>query len=382
MNITIQRKELSAALNRIAPAVGGGKCFPILQTAHIRCLHADSSIITLTANVLDLAISTTAECTAEEAGAVALPFTRLRKILAALPEEDGDTIRLQQAPRGGPVTLTTCEPSGAGVTSHIIPMDAAEFPQPPQPDAAKCAEFTTTEKELQFSLATLLGAASTDESRHVLNGIHITASGHTATFEATDGRRLAQIALTDNNGIRGASPAADFILPSAAARAAASLLAGDTICNLAADHTTFSLTCKAVAISGRLIAGKFPDTAKVIPNTKKAAAAALDREAFADLVCRAAGMEKEPHLRLTLSQDGTATVQWSAGGVGDWQETRRCITTARDFTVTVAAPYLTFLASLTSPELTLHFTDSASPLVFTSPKDHLTYVLMPLRTTD
>ena len=73
----------------------------------------------------------------------------------------------------------------------IMGLAEEEFPRFPQPDGAKTLKIE--QAVLRDMLRKTAYAASTDETRYVLNGVYMSFKGDKLTVVATDGRRLALV---------------------------------------------------------------------------------------------------------------------------------------------------------------------------------------------
>lgn len=377
MNITTTKKDLLAALKRISPAIANGKgALPILSCVHLR-IQTDGAQCTgtLTATNFDLTITTAAPIVADEPGALAIPAKRLQTFLTALPADDSSDISLTYDAKAQILTISTINNAGDGSTARILCMDPAEFPAPPAEPWEHADELTIPEKDLHHILSLTIAAASTEQERYVLTGVHFHWHVGTLTAESTDGRRALRI----QRPCQGTPGEASVILPTAAAAAALPLLSGDTPASFRSRVTTFQITTAQAVLTGRFIEGKFPDIEKVIPQKKGATTHTLSRPIFCEMIARASSMEREPTLKIHLSSAGTLTTEWTCADVGERRETQHATTSPKDAIFSVNAHFLAPLALATPDTITLLTTSSKDPMTFLSPADYLTYVVMPMR---
>jgi len=145
---------------------------------------------------------------------------------------------------------------------------------------------------LPDALAAVLYAVSHDETRHVLNGIHL--SGGAAV--ATDGHRLAT-APVDAGALDGA------IIP----RGLVERLAGAS--HVARDGHRVWMRAGAVVVGGRLIEGRFPDWRQVVPSEDQTKTRAVVDVAAMLAALQRVGLSsnaKTGATRLTIGGDGIA----------------------------------------------------------------------------
>lgn len=113
-------------------------------------------------------------------------------------------------------------------------------------------------------LKACLAFVSTDETRYVLNGVHVILTpGRRVRFEATDGRRLV---VHDTEFSHYEKEPTDFIIPS-------DLIAALTIPDIQATEQTISFDGSIVTMrgdrltfSGPFVDGKYVNTKAVIPD--------------------------------------------------------------------------------------------------------------------
>ncbi len=193
MKITCTQSDLSRALRAVARAVGNGKTHPILSGVLLR---ADGGKLQLTAYDLSIGIQTSIDAMVDTAGATVVPHRLLADITGRL---DGASV-VSLTVDGDRVALAT-----AGGSYSLSAAPADDFPGLPTVAAADGDPI-----DLAAPLAAVLVAASTDESKQVLTGIHLVSDGKELRIEATDGHRLALRTIPAN------APEMDVIIPARA----------------------------------------------------------------------------------------------------------------------------------------------------------------------
>lgn len=172
MKLTLSQADLNHALRTVSRAVSNGKTHPILAGVLIEPHQ-------LTAFDLELAIQCPITAAVETPGTCVAPYRLLADITGRLPA--GGVITLQLDDTGTRLELVT-----AGGSYSLSASPAADFPGLPAVEAAAGAPV-----DLSGVLPAVLAAASTDNAKQLLTGLHMAADGALMRLEATDGHRLS-----------------------------------------------------------------------------------------------------------------------------------------------------------------------------------------------
>lgn len=173
--LTVDRQAFTRALKTVQPAVAKTSNFPALYGIHLQT-HDD--VLRVTASNLDVTITTTLACTPGPFDVTAAASTLSRIVGAG---------------RGGDLTLTADDGTlriTAGVQASMRTI-ADGFPDVADL-GADAVEAQLTAEDME-SVARVAHAASLDQTRPLLTGVHFTA-GH---VEATDSYRLARATISD-----------------------------------------------------------------------------------------------------------------------------------------------------------------------------------------
>lgn len=228
MKLITTQGDLAHALRTVAPAIGAGTSHPILSCALV---NAADGRMTVTGFNLDLGISVSVPAAVEAPGTVALPHRLLAGLVSRF--EDGEVL-----------TLSNGALAASGASYGLAVQDAADYPALPAVEAAG------TELMLSAGVRACLPCCSTDSSKAMLAGVHM-AAGH---MEATDGHRLMRYAVDLPDGI-------DLVLPASTMR----LLQDQTVTIAAAHGQAIITTNDGVVVYSRILDGKYPDVAALIP---------------------------------------------------------------------------------------------------------------------
>jgi DNA polymerase-3 subunit beta len=342
MKITCTQSDLSRALRAVARAVGNGKTHPILSGVMLR---ADGGSLQLTAYDLSIGIQTSIDAMVDTAGATVVPHRLLADITGRL---DGTSV-VSLTVDGDRVALAT-----AGGSYSLSAAPADDFPDLPAVDAADGAVI-----DLAAPLAAVMVAASTDESKQVLTGIHLISDGKELRIEATDGHRLASRTLACN------ALDMDVVIP---ARAMAQVRNPASFA-VSGGHVAIQLDTATRMIT-RTLDGTYPQVQQLIPATFKTLAT-CNREALLAALERIACVSPNDIVRLTVKAGAievTAESETSSGA-----ESVACDGKLPQLAVNVH--YLVDgLKGFTDTEVTIQANTSTSPVVIGQ-----TYLVMPVQ---
>jgi DNA polymerase-3 subunit beta len=176
VRVTAQRGLLVEALARACRAAPARPAVRVLGGVR---LEAAAGRLTLTANDLELAVTTSLDVRVVEDGVAVAPA---RTLLAIVQSLDGEVAEL--AAEGGMLEVR-CGDS----CFRLNLLAADDFPLPKPLDGATRLELDAV--LLVATVGRVLRVASTDLSRPVYTGVRITAAGNDLTLTATDGYRLA-----------------------------------------------------------------------------------------------------------------------------------------------------------------------------------------------
>ena len=343
MKLTLTQPDLNQALRSASRAVGTGRnSHPVL--AHVLLAASDGNL-RVTAYDLDLGITTPVVAAVDTAGAITIPYRLLADIIGRLSPADVVTL----ATDGTEVTVTTLSGS-----YKLSGGPAEDFPALPaiEPSEAVCVAFEPA----------VLVAASTDEAKQMLTGIHVTVAGGTITQAATDGHRLSMRSY--------ATEAADmaFTIPARSIRR----IDGDVLLTID-KHQAAMVTADGTTIISRLLDGTYPNVQQLIPATFTHALT-CDRKHLLHALERVAVIGDI--IKLTAAKKLTITAETDAGSG------------AESLAATGTMPPCAFNASylidglkgLPGDTVTISANGPTTPVVLTPAGiDGVTYLVMPVQ---
>lgn len=370
MKISIDQKLLLKHLQGISAVVPTKTSLPILSTFLLE-VKSDGKII-LTANDLDVSLTTKIDCETEGSGNVAVPGKKFFEIVRSLPE---DKVSIEA--EGERISIK-CRRS----RFKMVGKAAEEFPK--LPEQKPIASFTIKTETMEEMVNKTSYAVSNDLTRPSLCGVLWEVKGGALSMIATDGHRLAKVRL------EGAVPevsANDFIVSPKALNILRTLSddKDEVTVSLAENHITFDL--EDSVIYSRLLEGPFPDYNQVMP-TKNEKRMVINREELT-AACRRVSILSSVithQVKLVLGTD-KLTLSVNTPDVGEAVEELPCSFAETKMEIGYNARYLLdILKTIDSEDVSflLDRNDNAGMLVPVEGEGDLIQqcLLMPLRLSD
>lgn len=368
MKLAITKEQFSNGLQAVQNIVGTRSPLPILSNI---LLQAEDNRLRLTATDLDVTISCTVEAKVVRKGATTLPAKRL---FSMVREAAGGEIEVEVDDR------QQCVLHSGPSVFKLRGLAAEDFP--PVLQFEEQAAISLPQERLRGMLRRSSFAASTDESRYVLNGIFFSLKEHKVTAVATDGRRLA---LTDEEAEIGEGVNVEFIVPTKAVAELLRLLQDKGTVELrhTENQAAFKLLDEsggAILVTTKLVEGTYPNYQQVIPRECKERVP-LVREEFMQALRRAEIMTSDKSNSVKLSfQRNCLLITANTPDVGEAQETVTINYRGEEIAVAFNPVFLVeALRALDTEEVFFELTDELSPGVIKINGPFL-YVIMPMRT--
>lgn len=371
MKLSILQENLNYGLNVVSRVVSNKAQLPILNNI---LLTTDKGRLKLSATNLETGINFWLGAKIEKEGAISIPAKIIAEYVACLSSEK---INLE-------IKENSLWVSDSSSQASFIGLPASEFPI--VPTLKEKPEISLKSKELFLAIPQVAFAAAQDEGRPVLTGVLIQNREEGLVLVATDGYRLS---LKRLSGFQEIQQIAEFqkglLIP------AKTLIEAEKIINKG-EEKTLSLTITPennqiifstpeVEIISRLIEGKFPDFAKIIPQ-KKTTKVVVDTQSLFQAVRTAAIFARESANIIKFKiQDSKLKVMSNAPQTGDNIIEIEAKTEGKEEKIAFNSRYLLdFLNSANSELINFEMTDSLSPGVFTpiNDKSYL-HIIMPVR---
>jgi DNA polymerase-3 subunit beta len=306
MRLSTPRDALFAQLQTVTRAASTRSAVQALSGVQIL---ASSAGIELRATDMEIGLRVPLDGEVIRDGAVVLPARLLVDVVRSLP---GDSVTLELRPAEQDVEIV----AGAA-TFHIRTLRLEDFPPFPEPEGdgrvqVPGAAFVAT-------IAKVARSASRDETRPVLTGILVSATGDELRMVATDSYRLSV------KETKLEAPLAGSFEANVPARALQEL--GRIVGQAAEDELSVAVRTNQVifeaggiVLSSRLIDGQFPNHRQLLPDAFEHELQLAGAE-ITDVVRRISLLaQKNAPLRLAFSE-GELTVSARTPDVGEARET-------------------------------------------------------------
>ena len=281
MRFTITREKLQEGLAAVTPAVPGKTTLPVLANLLIQTTDKG---IRISGTDLDIAVSTEVTADVEGAGAITIPARKLSEIARELPPAP---VKISAA--GDQRITLECGRS----KFKLLGLPKSEFPSFPAVQFEKAVRIPSG--ELQKLISHTAFAASTEESRPILNGVLWELRPELMRMVATNGHRLAKMEVLVTGGQK-----ADLIIPPKALEQIRRLFAAEEELEVAQGENHLGFRSPFTSVFTRLIEGPYPGYEQVIPKDNDKYAI-LDRVAFTSALKRMSVVASDQTHRIRLS---------------------------------------------------------------------------------
>lgn len=372
MKIAVDREALNTGLQQVLNGVQLRATLPVMNNVLLEA--SEGKLFFSTVN-MDYAMRCGISAEVNESGRITLPARKLATIVKSLVHH---SVELETLTSGTQLKL-----SSGGATFRLLGMGAEEFPA--MVDLSGGQSFAIACDELLHMIHSVDYAQSTDEHRHILNGIYCTFSEGNFLLVATDGRRLATI----SHSLETRSGA--FILPAKTVAEISRLLSGGERVQMSFNERQVSFEVihgekgekgllGSTYLISKLVEGNYPNYRQVIP-ASSLARLRISRELFIGALQRAAIIagDRAPSVRFKLSEN-LLEIFASSGEFGDSHERVPVALDLADSVEIVFNPryLLEPLRALSDGEVFFEFRDAMSPGVLRNNESFLC-VVMPLR---
>jgi DNA polymerase-3 subunit beta len=285
MRFTITRENLQQGLGAVAGSIPTRTTLPVLSNILI---EAEDGAVRLSGTDLDTAVSVRVPAEVAEPGAITAPAKKLQEIARELPGATEITTQ------GDSILISS---GRSRFKLNGLPKD--EFPAFPKVDFG--GSWRVTGADLQRLITHVSFAASTEETRPILNGVLWQLHDHDMRMVATNGHRLAKMTLPVEAG--GGASAAELIVHPRALQQVQRLFGSDASVEVAKSENHLGFRSTEVQVYTRLIEGPYPNFEQVIPkdNDKNMVA---DKAALQGAVRRMAIVASDQTHRIRMSLGG------------------------------------------------------------------------------
>ncbi|BBE33195.1 DNA polymerase III subunit beta [Sphingosinicella microcystinivorans] len=365
MKATVERATLLKCLGHVQSVVERRNTIPILSNVLI---EVENGGLKLMATDLDLQVVDSIAAQVETAGATTVSAHTLFDIVRKLPE--GSQVEI--AVSGDKMSIAA---GRARFNLATLPRD--DFPMIAESDLP--TKFQLPAETLKQIIDKTRFAISTEETRYYLNGIFMHVVEGKLYAVATDGHRLARVALDAPAGSDGMP---DIIVPRKCVAEVRKLLdevTGEIEVSLSSTKIRFR--AGTAVLTSKLIDGTFPDYSRVIP-TKNDRLLKVDTKSLAEGVDRVAAIatEKTRAVKMSIDRD-RIVLSVTSPETGTAAEEVPADYASESLDVGFNARYLLdILSEIETDEIEIHLADAAAPtLIREGQSSPALYVLMPMR---
>ena len=301
MKFTITREQLQEGLTAVAAAVPTKTTLPVLSNV---LLEATKQGLKLSGTDLDIAVGTTVAADVDAEGAVTLPAKKLVDIVRELPS--------------APIRITAAGEQRVSIECgrsrfKLLGLPREEFPSFPAVkfDGAWKAAAGVVQKLVSH----VAFAASTEESRPILNGVLWELRPDRMRMVATNGHRLAKMDVPASGG-----STADIIVPPKALEQIRRLFSADAEVQVGRNDNHIGFRAAGKAVFSRLIEGPYPNYEQVIPRENDKSAT-VDKAAMGAALRRMSVVASDQTHRIRLAfSGGTAKFSVQTPDLGEAQD--------------------------------------------------------------
>jgi DNA polymerase-3 subunit beta len=327
---------------------------------------------------LSLGIQTSFAAEVAEGGTLTLPAKLLNDIVSRLPD---DSVTVDERETAF-VTLTS-----ASGRYQVRGLEAAEYPELPEIESQEPVYLPPD--ALLEGLRGSLFAASADETKQVLTGVHLTVQPEGLEFAATDGHRLAVVKVQDSqeNGALTAQVAnLEVTVPARALRELERILG----LRQSLDPVALSLEQGQVVfqwgeqrLTSRTLEGQYPTYRQLIPQQFERQVT-LDRRALLSALERIAVLADQRNSIVKFSMDADTqqvTISVDAQDLGSGQESIPAQISGDSLDIAFNVKYLTDgLKIFNTADVQIQLNSAVSPVVLNPlGGSKLTYLVMPVQ---
>ncbi|NWF58913.1 MAG: DNA polymerase III subunit beta [Fischerella sp.] len=386
MKLVCTQSNLSTHLSLTSRAVPSRPTHPVLANVLLQA-DAETNQVSLTAFDLSLGIRTSFNAEVLQGGAIALPAKLLNDIVSRLPEgeitlDDESSLGSDNLPDYNGLIVTLTPKSGR---YQIRAMGGEEFPELPVIENAQAIQFSAA--ALIEGLRGSLFASSTDETKQVLTGVHLTVKEDTLEFAATDGHRLAVVETTNESPDANSEDSLEVTVPARALRELERMLAHSSESEepvaLYFDQGQVVFELQNQRLTSRTLEGQYPAYRLLIPKQFQRELT-LERRQFLSSLERIAVLtdQKNNLVKLSINSDAQEiTLSVESQDVGSAMESMPAQISGEDMDIAFNIKYLMEgLKNMSSSEILMQMNTNLTPVIITPLGGlKMTYLAMPVQ---
>jgi DNA polymerase-3 subunit beta len=335
---------------------------------------ATSTGVELRATDMEIALRVPLTAEVSREGTVVLPARLLLDVARSLPK-NADRVELELRGEGG--TAQDVEVIAGSAKFHLRTLRAEDFP--PLPETGGDTVVDVPAQAFVETIEKVSKSASRDETRPILTGILVSASGSDLRMVATDSYRLSVKETVLEIPL---DPGFEANVPARALDELRSIVAntGADVIRIGVRSNQVVFEVGGAVLSSRLIDGQFPNYRQLIPDGYEHQLR-ISGEELGDVVKRISLMaQKNAPLRLSFG-DGELTVSAQTPDVGEASEPLPVPFAGEPFEIGFNPEFLRDgLDSVGSDDLVLKLISPLRPgLIEGADESGFLYLIMPIR---
>jgi len=363
MKFSVEKDLLLEALQKAQSIVKPKTPMPILSNVLIEA--EEEGTLTLTTTDQEMSVRMRVPATVEEPGATTVPVRRLFGICHGLVSPQVDVWVSDDQ------VTNVYAGSFSGKLEGLSPEDF-----PPLPSFEESFSYEIDQGVLKGLLQKTAYAASTDESRAILNGSLLSFRENKLTVVCTDGRRLA---LAEQELNLPADAEMEVVAPTKTVNELIRTLDEEGSATIKASATQIAIEFGDTFIISKLIDGTYPNYRQVIP-AQCEERLAIERETFLAAIQRVSRLleDQASSVRLDIAENRIELLAF-APEIGEAKDVVPIKYSGEKISIAFNPAFLMApLKHLESDEIYLELSDELSPGVIKSNVPFL-YVIMPIR---
>lgn len=360
MKLNIELPALKSMLAKLTGIVEKKHTIPALANV---ALTAADDVLTGKTTDLDIEVTARTAATVMQGGEITVPAQMLAAIVGKLPA--GALVSLEVKDH-----KLIVKAGRSKYQLETLPIE--DFPQIASVNYSHQFKAQAPDLARLFNLSKF--AMSTEETRYYLNGVYLHPSDDNDVLAvSTDGHRFAKITMPSHANFPGVIVPRKTVM-----ELIKSLDIGEV--NVSVSDTKIKFDMGATVIVSKIVDGRFPDYARIIPvgNDNVMTADAATMKAASDRAATVSD-DRSRAVRIALTS-GTATLSTS-GALGDATEEVEVAYNGNPMTVGFNSKYLAeVLANCSGSDVRFELGSEMSPAIIKPSDDpNALYIVMPMR---
>lgn len=373
MELIFNKENLWRAIQMVSNVAASRNTLPILSNVLIKTID---NKIQLAATDLEIGIKSLVNGEIIAPGSITIPAKKFSEIVHELPStsESGDPAKIKITTTSNDRVEIECERA----RFRVVGLADEEFPS--LPDLGETF-LTLNSNVLRQMIQKTIFAASTEETRHFLNGVYLIADDTFLKMVATDGRRLAVVTKKLDEPI---GQKLGIIIPTKTVNNITRIFTEEEDVKIAVLENQIIFANQETVLTSRLIEGEYPDYQAVInPVLKNEIVMRAKTEQLFSVIRRVSLLAnlKTPSIKIEAHNE-ELIVTASTPELGEAHEQMQASIDGGKIEIAFNARFIMdVLRNIETQEVILKFRDSLSPVLVTPSVDDSSYlcIIMPMR---